>query len=177
MSRSSHNPTPVVVVTGVAGSGKTTVGKALAARLGWDFQEGDDLHPAANLEKMANGIPLDDDDRAPWLQALADWIDRQQRSGRPALLACSALKRRYRDVLRGDRGNVHFLHLQVGEQTLAKRLRDRVGHFMPPSLLASQLAAWEPFGVDEPAIEINGEGDLEATVAKARRAMDILNLT
>ena len=177
MSNCCPNPTPVVVVTGVAGSGKTTVGMALAAGLGWDFQEGDDLHPAANLRKMADGIALDDRDRAPWLESLSAWIDRQQCRGRPALLACSALKRRYRDVLRGGRGNIHFLHLQVGASTLAERLRSRVGHFMPPSMLGTQLAAWEPFEADEQAIEIDAEGDPVETVDAARRALATLNLT
>ena len=165
-------PPPIVVVTGVSGSGKSTVGAALAAQLGWDFQEGDDLHPAANRDKLAHGIALDDDDRAPWLQALAAWIDRQQQSGRPGLLTCSALKRRYRDVLREGRCNVHFLHLRVSTATLAQRMRTRVGHFMPASLLASQLSTYEPLGIDEPAIEIDAEGDPVATVRAARKAIE-----
>ena len=171
-----HPAPPIVVLTGVSGSGKTTIGLALAERLGWQFQEGDALHPPANCEKMANGVPLDDADRAPWLQALADWIDRQQRSGQPALLTCSALKRRYREVLRAGRANVWFVHLRVDPAVLVQRVRARPGHFMPASLLPSQLALYEPFAAGEPGLELDAEGAPAATVGAplnlARPAID-----
>src|SRR5579884_1235439 len=129
----------IVVVMGVSGAGKTTVGRALAAALGWPFVDADDLHPAANVEKMRRGQPLDDADRAPWLAAVASTI----RSMRDGVVACSALKRAYRDLLR-VRDDVRFVYLAVDEKVLAARLAARQGHYMPPSLLPSQLATLEP---------------------------------
>jgi len=130
---------------GVSGSGKTTVGSALARRLGWPFIEGDDFHPPANVAKMAAGHPLTDADRAPWLAALRRRIDELLASGESAVIACSALKHSYRSVLAGeDPRAVRFVQLDVPIEVLRERLEHRRGHFMPVSLLESQLATLEP---------------------------------
>jgi gluconokinase len=147
-----------VVVMGVSGSGKTTVAVGLARRLGWTFQEGDDHHPPANVEKMRAGIPLDDADREPWLRALARWIGEREDSGRSCVLTCSALKRRYRDLLRAGNDTVIFVHVDVPEDVLRERLARRTGHYMPPSLLDSQLATLEPLDDDEPGLTVPGTG-------------------
>jgi gluconokinase len=156
----------VLVVMGVAGSGKSTTGQALAARLGFDFAEGDDLHPAANVAKMAAGQPLTDDDRRPWLDRVRGWIDEHITAGQPGVITCSALKRSYRDVLRDP--HVVFVHLTGTREQLTARLTARQGHFMPASLLDTQLAALEPPGDDEQALTIDigpSPGDQAATVA------------
>ncbi|MEV4602227.1 gluconokinase [Amycolatopsis sp. NPDC049253] len=137
----------VIVVMGVSGSGKTTVGEALAERLGVEYAEADTFHPKANIEKMTAGHALTDADREPWLQAIAHWIASHQESG--GVVSSSALKRRYRDELRTG-GNVWFLHLHGERDVLAERMQTRKGHFMPVSLLDSQLADLEPLGPDEP---------------------------
>jgi gluconokinase len=130
---------------GVTGSGKTTVGRILEGRLGWPFLDGDDFHPEVNVAKMASGIPLDDDDRWPWLQRLADEIGRRVDAGESCLLGCSALKQDYRAVLRGVRDDsVRFVHLHGSEALLAERLSSRVHRYMPASLLRSQLETLEP---------------------------------
>ncbi|NJL29683.1 MAG: gluconokinase [Thermoanaerobaculia bacterium] len=134
----------VILVMGVAGAGKTTLGRALAERWGWPFFDADDLHPAANVAKMARGEPLDDDDRVPWLLAVRAQIDRWIAEGRSGVLACSALRRSYRDVLGVGRPEIHLVHLYGEPALLAARLRWREGHFMPAALLASQLATLEP---------------------------------
>jgi gluconokinase len=134
----------VVVLMGVSGSGKSTIGPLLAASLGGAYFEGDRFHPAANVEKMKSGIPLDDTDRQPWLEAMAAAI-RGWRSGpHPVVLSCSALKQRYRDVLRGGAPDVRFVWLKGDKAVIAERLSTRRGHFMPASLLDSQFAALEP---------------------------------
>src|ERR1700722_14634472 len=127
----------VVVVMGVAGAGKSTVAQGLAHELGWDFAEGDDFHPAANVAKMAAGEPLTDVDRLPWLEGIAGWIDGEIAAGRCAVIACSALKRVYRDALR--RPEVLFVYLSVPRAELDRRVSGREGHFMPASLLDSPL--------------------------------------
>ena len=147
-----------VVVMGVAGSGKTTVGELLAARLGWTFVDADWLHPEANVEKMRSGIPLTDEDRAPWLAAVAARMDELRSAGRSGVIACSALKRRYRDVLRGNTGDVRFVHLSGPRETLASRIASRDHPYMPAALLDSQLAALEAPGADEAAIAVPIEG-------------------
>ena len=151
-------PTAVVVM-GVSGSGKTTVAQQLARRLGWEFAEGDDHHPAANVEKMRAGIPLDDADREPWLRALAGWIAAHEQAGSSCVLTCSALKRSYRDLLREGNGSVFFAYVAVPEAVLLERVTARTGHYMPPSLLGSQLAALEPLQDDEPGITVPGTGE------------------
>ena len=136
----------VIVVMGVSGSGKTTIGSALAGALGVEYAEADTFHPRANIEKMSSGVPLTDEDRAPWLEAIADWIREHQATG--GVVTSSALKRRYRDVLRGG-GDVWFAHLDGTREILAERMKNRSGHFMPVSLLDSQLADLEPLRPDE----------------------------
>jgi len=128
---------------GVAGAGKSTVGARLAAALGWTFYDGDDLHPAANVRKMASGRPLDDADRRPWLERIAGVIARHARRGEPAVIACSALKRAYRDLLAAAAPGVRLVYLKGSRELLAERLRRRRGHFLPPRLLESQFAALE----------------------------------
>ncbi len=143
---------PVLVIMGVSGSGKSTVAGVLAGRLGWDLEEGDDLHPPANVAKMAAGQPLTDADRWPWLDRVAHWIAEHADAGRPGIITCSALKRSYRDRLRGP--NVVFVHLDGSRDTLERRLNARLDHFMPSSLLDSQLSTLEPLGADESGVEI-----------------------
>lgn len=133
----------VIVLTGPAGSGKTTVGKALAARLGWVFVEGDRYHPYANIEKMARGVPLQDDDRWPWLAALRSVIREHLEREIPAVVACSALRARYRRALRDDGEDVVFVRLEVSPEELARRLAARTEHFAGANLLASQIEALE----------------------------------
>ena len=143
---------PVLVVMGVSGSGKTTIGKMLADRFGWAFEEGDLLHPEANVAKMHAGIPLTDKDREPWLEAVRLWIDKQREQGKPGIIACSALKRAYRDFLRQNRNEVHLIYLRGSRELIAQRLARRRGHFMPAKLLESQFAALQEPKDDEVAI-------------------------
>jgi len=140
---------------GVSGSGKTTIAQGVADRLGWDLMEGDRFHPPANIEKMSRGIPLEDADRLPWLQAIADVIDQHLASGRSAAVACSALKRSYRDILIGARHDVVLVYLQGLQTLIAERMAARTGHFMPPALLASQFAALQEPGPDEHPIVVS----------------------
>ncbi len=144
---------PVLVIMGVSGCGKSTVAAILAGQLGWDLEEGDDLHPAPNVEKMRAGTPLTDEDRWPWLEKVADWIRDHTNAGLPGAITCSALKRSYRDVLRGE--HVVFVHLAGSKETIARRLNARLDHYMPTTLLDSQLATLEPPGPDENALVVN----------------------
>jgi gluconokinase len=152
----SSAPT-VLIVMGVSGSGKSTIGTLLAMQLHWDFEDADWFHPAANVEKMHSGIPLTDEDRWPWLNAIADWIDKARVSGRHAVIACSALKRRYRDVLIGDRKDVRLVYLKGDEALIARRFATRHEHFMPASLLHSQFEALQEPGPDENPITVSIE--------------------
>jgi gluconokinase len=146
--------TTTIVVMGVSGSGKSTVAAELVARTGWDFAEGDSFHPLANVEKMRHGQPLTDEDRWPWLQAIADWIGGHERVGQNAIVTCSALRRVYRDLLRADHPSVWFAHVSAPERVLNERITHRTGHYMPASLLGSQLATLEPLQPDEPGITV-----------------------
>lgn len=157
-------PPTTVVVMGVSGSGKTTVAERLAERLDWEFAEGDDFHPRANVEKMAAGHPLDDDDRWPWLRTIGGWIDQREATGRSVVVTCSALKRSYRDLLREGRPSVWFAHVTADAALIRDRIEHRSGHYMPASLLDSQLAALEPLGTDEAGAEIDGAGSPDAVV-------------
>jgi gluconokinase len=158
-----------VVVMGVSGSGKSTVAVALARRLGWEFGEGDAFHPAENIEKMATGTPLTDEDRVPWLERLAAWIGVHEATGRSTVLACSALRRAYRDVLRSGGSPVRFIHLTGPDEVLAERMGDRDGHFMPGSLLHSQLDTLEALQPDEDALVLDVRSDPDVLVDTAVR--------
>ncbi len=155
MSSSEGVPPQVLVVMGVSGSGKTTIAVPLARRLGWPFMEGDDLHPPANVAKMHSGRPLNDDDRWPWLDAVAGWIDARLAAHEPGIITCSALKRSYRDRIIGGRKGVRLIFLHADRALLAERLAHRTGHFMPPSLLDSQIATLEPPTEDEHPISVD----------------------
>ena len=155
-------PPQVLVVMGVSGSGKTTIALELVRLLGWPFLEGDDLHPPANVAKMHAGRPLTDEDRWPWLAAIAAWIDARLAEGGPGIVTCSALKRAYRDRIIGDRRGVRLVYLHADPALLAERLAHRTGHFMPASLLDSQIATLEPPGADEHPLSV----DLGATPAE-----------
>jgi gluconokinase len=132
-----------LIVMGVAGCGKTTVGKALAARLGWDFFDADVFHPPANVAKMAAGIPLDDEDRVPWLTALHELLTRSLQSGRHPVLACSALKQRYRDTLLAGNDGIRVVYLRGSHDLILARMNDRTDHYMKPGMLSSQFEALE----------------------------------
>lgn len=138
-----------LVVMGVAGSGKTTVATLLAQRTGTPQAEADDFHPEANVRKMAAGVPLTDADRQPWLERLRDWLTAEADAGRSAVVTCSALRRPYRDLLRTAHGRVRFVHLDGSPELLASRIGARTDHFMPATLLPSQLATLEPLDDDE----------------------------
>lgn len=139
----------IILVMGVSGVGKTSVAKALAARLGWSFEEGDDLHPQANISKMHAGEPLTNADGRPWLEAVAAWIDGQRARGLDGVITCSALKRAYRRIVIGDRPDVRLVYLRGDRSLIAARLAKRHGHFMPASLLQSQLDTLEEPGPEE----------------------------
>lgn len=145
---SSRMPTAILVM-GVSGSGKSTAGENLAIELGWPFRDADSFHPAANVAKMSAGTPLTDDDRWPWLEAIAAWIDECRTTGRPGIVSCSALKRAYRRILLDGRPDVRLVYLKGDQPLIAGRMGRRTGHFMPPSLLASQFATLEEPGADE----------------------------
>jgi gluconokinase len=162
-----------VVVMGVSGSGKTTLGEGIAERLHWRFQEGDDLHPRANVEKMSRGDPLSDEDRWPWLDAIGEWLDERSRAGENAVITCSALRRAYRDRLRTGRPGLRFCHVDVPEEVLRDRLEHRRGHYMPASLLPSQLATLEPLADDEPGVVVSPEGDPDDVLAEALEALGL----
>lgn len=142
----------IILVMGVSGSGKTTIGEALAARLGWGFSDADQFHSESNKARMAQGIALTDEDRWPWLEAIHQAIKQEQRQGRDHIFACSALKRVYRDLLRENVPDVHMVYLQGSAELLAERVSHRRGHFFAPQLLADQLTVLEPPGADEALI-------------------------
>lgn len=156
---------PLVLVMGVSGSGKSTIGAALAHALGVDFVDGDALHPAANVAKMAAGEPLDDADRWPWLARVGQRLAEARGTG--LVVACSALRRAYRDAILAEAPGVVFLHLSGSRELLSSRLTQRQGHFMPPSLLESQLATLEPLADDEPGVVVQNDAPVDAVVAEA----------
>ena len=157
---------PAVVMMGVSGSGKTTVGEALAARLGIPFRDADEFHPQSNIEKMSAGIPLTDEDRWPWLDAIGRAI-RDTPADKGIVVSCSALKRVYRErIMRAAVRPVTFVHLEGRKEVLSERLKGRRGHFFPPRLLDSQLATLEPLAPEEPAIRVSIELPVEQQVAE-----------
>jgi gluconokinase len=166
-----HRTARIAVVMGVSGSGKTTVGKALARRLGWEFQEGDALHPCENVAKMRAGRALDDRDRAPWLAAIAAHIDRWRERGEAGVITCSALKRKYRDLIIGERADVQLTYLSGSRALLAERAAGRRGHFMPQTLLDSQLATLEPPTPDEHAIVVSIDAPVETIAERIATAL------
>ncbi|WP_104116582.1 gluconokinase [Arthrobacter sp. B1805] len=147
-----------VVVMGISGSGKTTIATRLAEALGWVFAEADDFHPAANIAKMTSGTPLTDEDRWPWLESMRDWMTTQAYSDRSTVVTCSALKRSYRDVLTQAEGRVRFVHLVGDTDLILERMKTRSGHFMPQSLLPSQISTLEPLEPDEQGVKIDNAG-------------------
>ena len=161
----------VVAIMGVSGSGKTTIGRALAERLGWAYQEGDELHPPANVEKMSKGIPLTDEDRWPWLRKVAAWIDGQLAKGQSGIVTCSLLKRSYRQLVIGERPHVRLLYLRGALPVIAQRMAARKGHFMPASLLQSQFDTLEEPDASEHALVVDVHGAVADTVADAMRAL------
>lgn len=153
-----------LVVMGVSGSGKSTIADRLADRLGWTFEDGDRFHPAGNVAKMIAGHPLTDEDRWPWLQAIADEIDRVGAAGEHAVIACSALKRAYRNILVHGRNDVRIVYLKGTQELIAERLAQRKGHFMPPGLLASQFKTLEPPGPEENPVTVSIDASVDAIV-------------
>jgi gluconokinase len=152
----ARGPAPLVIVLmGVAGSGKSTTGNALAKALGWPFRDADSFHPAANVEKMKSGQPLTDADRAPWLAAIARWIDARLAAREPGIVSCSALKRAYRQTIIGERRGVELVYLRGDRALIARRLAGRRHHFMPAALLDSQLAILEEPQADERALIVD----------------------
>lgn len=162
-----------LVIMGVAGSGKTTVAGILAERLGWALAEADEFHPAQNVAKMAAGTPLTDDDRWPWLEAIAQWVTAQDAAGLNTIVTCSALRRAYRDVLRGAAGQVRFVHLQGEADLVQDRMAGRAGHFMPTSLLPSQFATLEPLGADEDGVAVPISASPNSVTDEALRALGL----
>lgn len=159
----TEGPVLHLVVMGVSGAGKSAVGRPLAERLGMVYAEGDDFHPQANIDKMTAGTPLDDTDRWPWLEALAGWTRAYQDTGQPTVVACSALRRSYRDVLRAGIEHTWFVHLHGDEQIILQRMRSRE-HFMGPEMLRSQLATLEPLTSDEQGFVVDIAGAVDEIV-------------
>lgn len=173
MPQQTDRSLPHVVVMGVTGCGKTTVTNRMAERLGWVTAEADDFHPQANIDKMAAGHPLDDEDRWPWLRKIRDWTTEMHLAGQPTVVSCSALRRSYRDVLRQAPGRVAFVHLAGPREVIHERLVRRAGHFMPPALLDSQYATLEALDEDEDGVTL----DVETSPADlVTQAIDRLHL-
>ena len=153
-----------LVIMGVSSSGKSTIGQALGQRLGWRFEDGDSFHPPANVAKMSAGHPLTDEDRWPWLQAIADEIGRCRAAGEHIIIACSALKKAYRAILVGGHDDVRMVYLSGSKELIGDRMSHREGHFMPPGLLASQFATLEPPTPDEHPITVSVDAPVAAIV-------------
>jgi gluconokinase len=156
----------VLVLMGVSGGGKSTIAYELQRLLGWNFQEGDDLHPPANVEKMRSGHPLNDHDRKPWLHAIAQWIDARLAAGEPGIITCSDLKRAYRDITVGGRSGVTLVYLKGDEAVIAARIARRTHRYMPVALLHSQFEALEEPTPDEHAIVVNVHRSITETIAE-----------
>lgn len=163
----------VIVLMGVSGSGKSTIGRRLSRTLGWPFRDADSFHPAANIEKMSKGLPLDDRDRGPWLEAIAAWIDAHRAGATHAIVSCSALKRHYREVVIGRRSDVRLVYLQGSFSLIADRLSRRKDHFMPPALLASQFETLEVPSPEEGALTIPVRLTPKRVVERIIRAYDL----
>lgn len=161
----------VIVVMGVASSGKTSLGERLAERLGWPFRDADAFHPPENVAKMSSGTPLTDEDRKPWLAAIAAWIDDLRTNGGNGIVTCSALKRAYREVIVGDRPDVALVYLRGSRELIGQRMAARQHHFMPPALLDSQFATLEEPGADEKPLVVQVEASKEAIVAQVVREL------
>jgi carbohydrate kinase (thermoresistant glucokinase family) len=162
-------PPLVLVVMGVSGCGKSTIAGLVSDRLGWPLEEGDALHPKANIDKMAAGHPLDDEDRWPWLEKVAEWVEQRLDAAESGVVTCSALKRSYRDLIDRRGGNVVFVYLCGSRQVIAERLAARRGHFMPPGLLESQFADLEAPAPDEPHLTVDvgpAPGEIATTIVK-----------
>lgn len=164
-----------IIVMGVSGSGKTTVAEGIARHTGYEFAEGDDFHPEANVAKMHAGHALTDEDRWPWLRAIGAWIDEREQAGTSAVITCSALRRVYRDLLRKGRPGVRFCHIEVGADVIEDRLQKRKGHYMPPSLLPSQLSTLEPLQPDEPGVVVSAAATPEQVLTKAIEALGLVD--
>ncbi len=162
-----------LVVMGVSGSGKSTIADRLAERLGWRYEDGDRFHPPSNVAKMSAGHPLTDEDRWPWLQAIADEIDRVCKAGEHAVIACSALKHAYRDILVHGRNDVRIVFLEGTQDLIADRLATRKGHFMPPGLLTSQFKTLEPPEASEHPVTVSIDASVEAIVDDIRPSIEI----
>lgn len=165
----------ILIVMGVSGCGKSTIGSLLAQHLGWEFEDADWFHPASNIDKMHKGIPLNDDDRWPWLEAIAAWIDTTLHSDGRGVIACSALKRLYRDVLIGDRRNVRLIYLKGDDNLIARRIATRHEHFMPTDLLHSQFAALDEPGPDENSVIVSVESKPHAIVEHILSELSLSN--
>ena len=163
----------VLVIMGVSGSGKTTVAEKLAEQLGWPFQEGDALHPAANVEKMRHGTPLTDEDRAPWLAVIADWVSHRVSAGEHGIITCSGLKRAYRDQITAGHQQVALIYLHGDRLTLEQHIQTRHHAFMPAALLDSQLATMEAPSPDEHVLQVEVDETVEQTVLAIRTSLHI----
>jgi len=171
---STPPPSPdVVIVMGVSGSGKSTVAKGISALLGWEFAEGDAFHSEANVAKMRRGQALTDEDRWPWLESIGEWISTKEQAGESAVVTCSALRRVYRDLLRRGRPHVRFLHVEAPSEVIQDRMEHRPGHYMPPSLLPSQLATLEPLEPDEPGVSVTNEGTAAEVLDRSLHALGL----
>jgi gluconokinase len=166
-----HHDPAVLVIMGVSGSGKSTIGVLLAGRFHWELADADSFHSAANLQKMRSGIPLTDEDRWPWLHAIAAWIDETRRGGRRGIVTCSALKRSYRDILIDGRQDVRLVYLKGDKELIEQRLAKRHGHFMPAVLLQSQFDTLEEPGPDENPIVVSVAAKPEAIAAQVIAAL------
>ena len=173
MERSSGETPCALVTMGVSGSGKTTIGEALAQRLGWAYEDADTFHPASNVAKMHAGHPLTDEDRWPWLKAIAAEIDRACNAGERVVMGCSALRRVYRDILVHGRNEIRIVYLEGTQQLIASRLAARKGHFMPPELLTSQFETLEPPGGDEHPVTVSIDAPVDAVVDDILRQLKL----